>query len=307
MTRPPRPNGSSRRPSSAPSSSPATSPTGRRRRVGARSVGDAAPQQLERDDRDRLVEDQAIDLREAARVLAATSQACGKPAVGASGAGDRQREPARRQLGMRGHEPARVAAPRTLAELPPSAVTASSVELAPKRAVRLKFAAPVEDERRPPIASAIAPAIASRPRSDSTICWRRSCAAIDRCRQRVLLVDQAPERLLGDRDERHLVGHLEEREAALAGRRSSPSGPSVRESGPEAEPGEPMVGERGDEARAALRGVEHHPGRQQQLATGQPGVGSRARRCGPSAPGCRCGPSPAISVRGRCRRGRRGW
>ena len=68
---------------------------------------------------------------------------------------------------------------------------------------------------------------------------RRALAAQDR----VLLVDQLGERRLGDRDERHLVGHLEHRELALGRHLEQRLGHGgVLEARPEPESREVVVG-----------------------------------------------------------------
>ena len=56
-------------------------------------------------------------------------------------------------------------------------------------------------------------------------------------KHRVLLIDQARERRLGDRDERDLVGDLEHREPdSLRGVDERTGDPGVRQPGPEPEP-----------------------------------------------------------------------
>src|SRR4051795_10377829 len=90
----------------------------------------------------------------------------------------------------------------------------------------------------PPISEASASATPSSPRSESTMRSSRSWADSARwspaqggpdrreplvgrqraLEHRVVLVDEVRGRLLGDRDERQLVGHLDEREAQIGGR-----------------------------------------------------------------------------------------
>ena len=87
----------------------------------------------------------------------------------------------------------------------------------------------------------------------------------------VLLVDEAGEGLLGDRDERRRVGHLEEREVALLGLVDQRFRQlRVAEAGAEAEPGEVVVGEQADEGALLGGGVERDAGGQHQLAAGEP-------------------------------------
>ena len=87
----------------------------------------------------------------------------------------------------------------------------------------------------------------------------------------VLLVDEPGEGLLGDRDERRRVGHLEQREVALLGlvdQRFRQFG--VAEAGAEAEPGEVAVGQQADEGALLGGAVERDAGGQHQLAAGEP-------------------------------------
>jgi hypothetical protein len=87
----------------------------------------------------------------------------------------------------------------------------------------------------------------------------------------VLLVDQAGRRGLGDRDERQLVGHFEHRKVALGRRIEHRLGHRVvAEARPEAEPGELVVRQPGDELALARGAVELHPRGQKQLGARQP-------------------------------------
>jgi hypothetical protein len=87
----------------------------------------------------------------------------------------------------------------------------------------------------------------------------------------VAFVHQLRERALGDRDERQLVGNLEQRERALAGRcHERRRHALVRKARAEAEPRDVVVGEAVDQFALALRAVELHARRQQQLAAFQP-------------------------------------
>jgi hypothetical protein len=92
----------------------------------------------------------------------------------------------------------------------------------------------------------------------------------------VLLVHEACERLLRERDEGQLVRHLEDRERELARLLEERLRQRVVvEAGAEAEPGEVMPRQGPHELALALVGVELDPGRQQQLAARQPrrGIG----------------------------------
>ena len=87
----------------------------------------------------------------------------------------------------------------------------------------------------------------------------------------VLLVDEPRERLLGDRDERQLVGDLEDGEAGgLRLLDDRLRHVLVVEAGPEAEPGEMAVGQQPDELALARLVVELDARRQQQLTARQP-------------------------------------
>ena len=139
-----------------------------------------------------------------------------------------------------------------------SSTSASAAAAAPSRRASA-LAARVEDERR--CRRSATPARRRRrrgPRSESTIRSQPLVRGERALQHRVLLVDQVRERLLGDRDERHLVGHLEEREAALGGRLdAAPSGTSACANPvPKPEAGEVVVGQPRRRTRAALGGVE---------------------------------------------------
>ncbi len=87
----------------------------------------------------------------------------------------------------------------------------------------------------------------------------------------VLLVHEAREGLLGERDERQLVRHLEDREVELRRLVHQRGGKRlVVEAGPEPEPGQVVPREQPHELALALVGVELDPGRQQELAARQP-------------------------------------
>ena len=88
---------------------------------------------------------------------------------------------------------------------------------------------------------------------------------------RVLLVDEQRERALGDRDERHLVRHLEQGHVALlrlVDQRLRQ--PLVLKPGAETETRDVVVGKRGDEAALPRDALELDAGREQQLASRKP-------------------------------------
>jgi hypothetical protein len=87
----------------------------------------------------------------------------------------------------------------------------------------------------------------------------------------VLLIHQAAEGRLGDRDERRLVGDLEDREVGRVRlRQDRLRNLGVVEAGPEAEAGDSRFGEQTDELPLPVRRVEPDPGGQQELAALQP-------------------------------------
>jgi len=88
----------------------------------------------------------------------------------------------------------------------------------------------------------------------------------------VLLVDEVGEGLLGQSDERHRVGDLEQREALLLGL----VGQCLRqlgviEAGAEPEPGEVVIGEAADEGALLGGALELDARREDELTAGEPG------------------------------------
>ena len=160
----------------------------------------------------------------------------------------------------------------------------------------------------PPISVASAPTSASSPRSESTIrsqpLLRRERPAQDR----VLLVDELRERRLGDRDERHLVGHLEHREVALGRRLEQRLGHLVVREARCRSRGRRAGGRRAARrTRAAPRRVSELHARWSAAARRRTATasGRAARRCAPSGPAGRGSPRRrAGGRRGRCRRSR---
>ena len=203
--------------------------------------------QLERHHRHRLLQDQPLEVAQPAGVArgdepglrarrgrAATPAA---PARGRPAPGGRART---RRLGRAA--PAALAAPaRTSARTCSSASSGSSRRNASRgdrvaRGSRARITAP-------PIAAGerahdlVEPALLEHEPLQPLV---DRDAALEHL---VLLVHQPRERLLGDRDERQLVGHLEQREAERA--RPPPPSPAgsvvVLEAGAEAEPGQVVV------------------------------------------------------------------
>jgi hypothetical protein len=87
----------------------------------------------------------------------------------------------------------------------------------------------------------------------------------------VLLVDQPGGGALGDRDERHLIRNLEQRQVALLGGvEKRLRDPLVVESRAESEPGDVGPGEQLDEAPLLRRRPELVAGGEQQLAARKP-------------------------------------
>ena len=216
QTSAPRRNGSSRRASSAPCSSPlsmpaSTSPARRRsvesatRRRSSSSATTVPPWCSAR---------RSTSARPPESLTPAT-HACGaRPRLG----GDGQHERAAGEVGMVGRERLGVARARAAAGLGADRRDLLVVERAAERAAGQRRAAAVEHERRPadqPGERADDPVHAALGEHDAL----QALLGGDRAaQQRVLLVDQPRERLLGDRDERQLVRDLEQREAALARR-----------------------------------------------------------------------------------------
>ena len=235
-------------------------------------VGDATAQQLERDDRHRLVEDQAVDLGQAAGVLDRHEPRLRQPAVGRLGAAHRQHERPRAQLRVAGHEAPAVPAAGPVVELGRQRGDRVGVQLASEGPQLLELAAAVEDQR--------SAADERRQRADDRVQAAlgeddalQSLLRGDRPLQEgVLLVDQAGEGALGQGDERHLVGHLEEREAALARGLDERGGDLlVPEARAEADARQPVVGQSRDVLALPRRRGERHPGREQELAAGEEG------------------------------------
>ena len=162
--------------------------------------------------------------------LAATSHACGagpSPRPPGGVAHDRQRQRAAVQLAA-----GRVAAARAgagaLAQLvggrgEPSAAAARAPSRRASTSPRAsKIDRGAADQRRERAGDAVEPLLGQHDPLEPLVGGERPLE------HRVLLVDQVRERLLGDRDERHLVRDLEQREAEL-GRppRAAPSGASA--------------------------------------------------------------------------------
>ena len=156
-----------------------------------------AAQQLQRDDGDGLVQDDAVELRQAAGVLDGDQPRLRQP--GRLGAGDRQRQRPRRQLGVRGDEAARLGAARALTQLGADGGQRVVGQLAPEDVQRLRLAAAVEDhdraadQRRERRGDRVEAALGEHDPLQALLDGDRAL------QQRVLLVDQPRERLLGDR------------------------------------------------------------------------------------------------------------
>ena len=271
------PNGCRRRASSGPASSPDTSAlsTSPARR---RSVSSAIRRR--RSSSATIVTAWCSVRRSnsvsAARSLAATSHACGSgsppPAValGAACARDRQRERAAVPVAAGSEAAARPAA-GPLAQLRGERLDGRGLRRAVGRARGEQLPAAVEhhrraaDQRRERAGDAVEPALGEHDPLEALV--RRQRPPQDR----VLLVDQVAERLLGDGDERQLVRDLEQREPVLLGGRGERLGHRlVREPGAEAQAGQLVAGEPRDVLALAIGVGQLHPGGQQQLAAGEP-------------------------------------
>ena len=113
---------------------------------------------------------------------------------------------------------------------------------------------------------------ASRPRPSITSRSRRSCTSVSRSQHVVLLVDQQRERALGDRDERHLVGHLEQRHArAPPPPPTAPSGSACGRSRCRSpSPATSCSASRSTKRRCRAGAAELDPGGQQELTAREP-------------------------------------
>ena len=216
-------------------------------------LGHVAAQQLERDHRHRLVQDQPVELRQPAGVLGGHQPGLRHRALGP----DRQRQRAAAQVALRRREAAAVAAPRAVAQLGRQLLDGLRRQLAAEGPLRQRRAAAVEheraaaDERRQRAGDRVQAALGEH---DPLQALLRGDRALQ---HGVLLVDQPRERLLGDGDERRRVRDLEDRErrgpaAAFDQRRGHLF---VREAGPDARarPGRGRPG--GARSRAGLLGL----------------------------------------------------
>ena len=230
-------------------------------------AGDAAAHQLERDDRDRLLQDQPLEVAEAAGVADDHD-----PGL------RRARRPARSPGGP-GPGPATEGWAGTKG-WPSPAWPSASLRIAPIASAESWRRKP-RPARRSPRPSRIADGAADRG-GDRRRDFLQAALLEDQplepalhgdaaLQHLVLLVDEAGEGLLGDRDERRRVGDLEEREVALLGLVDQRFRQLlVAEAGAEAEPGEVAVGEQADEGALLGGAVERDPGGQHQLAAGEP-------------------------------------
>ena len=197
-------------------------------------AGHPPAQQLQRDDRHRLVQRQAVEVRQRAAVLDRHQPRLGDPLRGGR---TRCRGRRRRRPAAPGHgRPARRAGAGTRAPRAAAAALTSSVPRAIDRlgldraaegALHERLAAGVEhedggaDQGRQRPGQRLEPALGEHDPLEPLVGGDRPA------QDRVLLVDQLREGGLGDGDERHLVGDLEHRELALGGRlRPAPAAPA---------------------------------------------------------------------------------
>ena len=223
-TRSPRPNGSSRRASSAPAELAGDE---RGQHVAGEPalgvVGDAAAQQLERDDRDRLVQREPVELGQRAarpwpRPATPAAASAGSPLPSGGRAHDRQRERAAlrarrrarsrgaRRRGARSRSSSRSASTRLVGRA--AARCARRTSSSP-RASKISAGPPISDGER-------ARRRRRGPRSESTIRSSRSCAESARCSTAYCSLTRCENAFSVTAMNGTLVGHLEEREAALA-------------------------------------------------------------------------------------------
>ena len=229
-------------------------------------AGDPPAHQLERDDRHRLLQDQPLEVPQAAGVADDHHPRLRRPAARRDHRMG-QRPPGER--GMRGHE--RVPVAGVPGDLAADAADRLGGELAAEAAPGEALAAAVEDRHRAAHRGGDGSGDLLQP---AFLQYQPLEPPLDRqpaLQHLVLLVDEAGERLLGDRDERGRVGDLEEREGALAGLVDERLGqPLMAEAGAEAEPRQVAVGEVGDEGALLVVGVERDAGGQHQLPARQP-------------------------------------
>ena len=303
------PNGSSRRARSAPSRSPetiavSTSPASRR------SVSSATRR---RSSSSATIVTAWCSVRRSNSVsappsLAATSHACGAgpsparcppaaPAASAAPAARARGRPARRRARSRGgRRPRRARAAPRPARRPRRRAAArrrrARASTSP-RASKMIAGPPISDGQR--ARHAVEAALGQHDPLEPLVRRERALE------HRVVLVDQVRERLLGDGDERHLVGHLEQREAELVG--GLDASPRARRRG------RSRCRARGRTARGRRAGRRTRAGSRDARAGGRwsaaarrptaTASGRRSRRCGPSGRRCRRPPH-------RRRAGRRG-
>ena len=188
-TRSASPNGSSRRASSAPASSPVDD---RGQHVAGQPAlgvaGHAAAQQLERDDRHRLVQREPVEVGQRAGVLDGHQPGLGNAAPPAARRRRRRRRRPERErpvglLAMRGQERAGLVAARRARGARRAAPRPSSASSG-RRKARWASGSPraSNTSTAAPISVASVPASASSPRSESTIRSSRSWAASARRR-----------------------------------------------------------------------------------------------------------------------------
>ena len=303
--RSPSPNGSSRRARSAPAELAGHE---RGQHVAGQPalgvVGHPPAQQLERDDRHGLVERQAVELRQRPARL-------------------RRDQPRLRRAARRRPPRARPAAPARGPRAPRPGRTRAArrparARAAPRRPRPATFGSAPEEASsspRPSKISAGPPISADSARGDPVEpllgehdplepLVRGERAAQDR----VLLVDEVREGLLGERDERQLVGHLEQREVVLGGRlRRARRASSRARSRSRARAPRARAGPAARRTRAACP-RRSAPSRSSAAARRRTGTasGPPARRCGPSAPGRRTRRRRTRGARRRRRAGRGG-
>ena len=241
-------------------------------------VGHAAAQQLERHDRHGLVQREAVELGQLAAVLGRQQPRLRRRPVAAGAARrallrrarDRQRERAAGQLAA-GRVAAAAAGLCALAQLLGERGDRRVAQRRAGGAPGQHLAAGVEDDRRAAdqrrqrAGHAVEPALGEHDPLEPLVRGERALE------DRVVLVDEVREGLLGDGDERHLVGHLEQREAELVGGLDHRLGHRrVGEARAEPEAGQPVAREPRDVLALGVGALELEARGQQQLAARQP-------------------------------------
>ena len=231
---------------------------------------DPPAHQLEGDHRHGLLEDQPLELAQRRRRRGlATSHACGPRRLsGATGSASAARPAARARARRDACRPSRAAAQTSAATALTAAAERSrrNVAEASTSQRRVEDQHGAADRGRERARNLVDPALLEHQLLEAALQRDPALQGL------VLLVDEVRERLLGDRDERHLVRHLEQREAELLGLVDGPPAGSRRARARCRSRGRRGGGRtsRRTYSRCSALVREAQAGRQQQLAAGHP-------------------------------------